>query len=308
MNEKHITNNGPQNCAIISYQPHNVCNFTCEYCHSSSNGGDQRWNNKYSKMVDLINIIREKNKHAYLEILGGEPTLWPELVAFINKILHENLVIEINSNGSRSLRYWEEFPIGQVIINFSWHSKEVNTDHLYEVVKIMKSKAYVMVTFLLTPDNFNAGLDAVEKFKDLQIELDPRPTKKCIVSSELYDYTEDQLMYIKQFKQDWSKIHKPSWKTKLYPNDVIINNNVKHWHSITINKEHTFTGWSCAAGLDRFIIDPRGNITRCWPGVGGSIGNVYAGYVLPATLITCTHKGACHCKLDAMVEKWSPDV
>lgn len=303
----HLTNNGPKDCAIISFQPHNVCNYTCDYCHSSSNGGDQRWNDDYKAVVKFVNTIRERNKFLYLEILGGEPTLWPSLTDFIAEVAHDNLIIELNSNGSRTLRYWNEFPAGNLIINFSWHSKEVDTDHLFRVVEIMKDKIYVIVTVLMTPDSFNNGILAVQKFKSLNVEVDVKPARKSIIEAELYDFTKEQLQHIGQYVQDRTSIYTPKWHTDLYPTNIIINNKQLRWRNIVINNEHTYTGWRCTAGINRFIINPAGNITRCYPGVGGIIGNVFTGYELPVQPITCSYNRPCHCKLDAMVEKWSPD-
>jgi MoaA/NifB/PqqE/SkfB family radical SAM enzyme len=303
----HLTNDGPKNCAIISFQPHNVCNFTCDYCHESSNGGNLRWNENYKAVADFVNKVREKNGHVYLEILGGEPTLWPQLQNFMNEIYHENLIVEINSNGSRTLRYWEAFKPGKNIVNFSWHSKEVDTAHLVRVAEVMKSKAYVFVTFLMTPENFEYGKEAIKLFENKGIELDVKPTRRSIISSELYPFTDEQLAFIKNYKQDWSAIHVPEWRDKLYPKNIVVNNEVKKWRNIVIAKENTYTGWKCSAGVDRFTLDATGDVKRCYHSVGGIIGNVYKGFDLPDDPIVCTYAHPCHCKLDAMVEKWSPN-
>ena len=302
----HLTNDGPKNTAIISFKPHNVCNYTCDYCHPNSNDGSERWNSNYIDVANFINKVREKNSYACLEIIGGEPTQWPQLQAFIDSVSHDNLVIEINTNGSRTLRYWEQFKPSNSMFLFSWHPKEVDTAHLIEVVKIMKDKCFPMVSLLITPEYWKTGLDAITQFKNLDILVDIKPVRKSLISDELYPYTEEQLEYICTYSQNKSNINFPKW-LDLYPKDILFNGIQKDWNTLVVNQKNIFTDWKCNAGLDRFVIDPNGDISRCWPRVGGKIGNVYTGYELPTEPITCTYKYECHCKQDAITEKWSPN-
>jgi sulfatase maturation enzyme AslB (radical SAM superfamily) len=307
MNQIHLTNDGPPNIAVISFKPHNVCNFTCDYCHPNSNDGSERWNTNYMAVANFVNTIREKNKHVCLEILGGEPTMWPQLQNFVNAISHENLIIELNTNGSRTLRYWEDFKPGNNVIIFSWHSKEVNTSHMIKVIEIMKDKCHAVVTVLMTPVHWEKGIAAIKEFEKIEnLSIEVKPTRISLVSHELYPFTDDQLEYISSYKHERINDAISNW-IKLYPSKIKLNNTLKSWKDMTINKEHIFKDWKCNAGIDRFVIEPSGNILRCWPNVGGSIGNVYTDYQLPTEPIKCTFDKPCHCKLDAMIEKWSPD-
>lgn len=302
----HLTNNGPKNVAMIAFKSHNVCNFTCDYCHPNSNDGSERWNSNYIAVADFVNKVREKNKYVSLEIIGGEPTLWPELQPFIDKISHENLVLEINTNGSRTLRYWEQFKPSNSLFVFSWHPKEVDTTHLIKVIKIMKNKCFPMVSLLITPDSWEKGLDAIKEFEKLDILIDVKPVRKSLISPGLYPYTKSQLEYIDSFSQNSPTINFPKW-LDLYPKTIRLNGIEQNWNSMVIDKKNSFTNWKCNAGLDRFVIDPNGDISRCWPRVGGKIGNVYSEYTLPTEPVICTYQNVCHCKLDAIVEKWSPN-
>jgi organic radical activating enzyme len=302
----HLTNSGPKSIAMISFKPHNVCNYTCDYCHPNSNDGSERWNINYIAVANFINKVRQKNSHVCLEIIGGEPTQWPQLQAFMDSVSHENLVIEINTNGSRTLRYWEQFKSSNSMFLFSWHSKEVDTEHLVQVVKIMKDKCFPMVSLLITPDYWEKGLTAIKEFEKLDILIDIKHVRKSLICDELYPYTESQLEYIRSYPKKTSIISFPTW-LDLYPKNIFLNGVQANWNSLVVNQKNIFTDWKCNAGIDRFVIDPNGDISRCWPRVGGKIGNVYSGYTLPTGPITCTYKHECHCKQDALVEKWSPN-
>lgn len=302
----HLTNTGPKNIAVISFKPHNVCNYTCDYCHPNSKDGSERWNTNYKAVADFVNKVREKNIYACLEIIGGEPTMWPQLQEFMDSVSHENLVIEINTNGSRTIRYWEQFNPSNSLFIFSWHSKEVDTTHLVKVVEVMKDKCLPMVSLLITPDCWEKGLAAIKEFEKLDILVDIKPVRKNLIGDELYPYTDSQLDYIRAYSQDTSKIKFPEW-LKLYPTGIKFNGIEENWNSLVVNKKIIFTNWKCNAGLDRFVIDPNGDISRCWPRVGGKIGNVYSEYTLPIEPVICTYENSCHCKTDAITEKWSPN-
>ena len=293
--------------AMISFKIHNVCNYTCDYCDPGSNSGSERWNSEYKPAVDFIKKIREKNKYIVLDLVGGEPTMWPDLQPFMKEVAHENTIIELITNGSRTLRYWEEFLPGNNIIVFSWHSKEVDTDHMVKVLNIVSSKGHASVNVLITPDNWDAGIDAIKKFEKIKnITIYVKPTRLSLISSELYPYTKAQLEYIHEYSHDTSTVNFPEW-LKFYAHIIKIDGNNANWGKISANRENIFTGWKCNAGIDRFVIIPNGDIYRCWSNVGGVIGNIYTGYSLPDRPVICTNNNPCYCKTDAIIEKWSPE-
>jgi len=302
----HITKNFPKNMAMVSYKMHNVCNYTCNYCEANSNDGSERWNSNYQAALNFLDKVRERNKYLYLDVVGGEPTMWPEFQSFINEGSNENTLIEISTNGSRTLRYWEGFNPGNNIFTFSWHSKEVDTEHMANVIKIMKDKCYVTVAVLITPDSWVKGIEAINTFQKLNVEVNIQPVRKTLGAAELYPYTPEQLNYIHNYSQEKSKINVPAW-VNLRPTDVIYNGIVKNWSRLIANKENIFTNWKCNAGIDRFVIVPDGTIFKCWHRVEGSIGNIYGEYQFPTNPAICTYQYPCHCKHEVQTEKWSPN-
>lgn len=302
----HLTKNFPKNMAMVSYKIHNVCNYTCEYCESNSNNGSERWNLNYQAAVDFLNKVRERNEYLYLDIVGGEPTLWPEFQSFINAVSHKNTLIEVSSNGSRSIRYWENFNAGNNVFSFSWHPKEVDTNHLINVINIMKDKCHVTVNMLITPDSWTKGMDALREFEKLNIGINFLPVRKIMSSSELYPYTPEQLNYIHKYTQPYCENNHPVW-LRLLPTKIMFNGVEQNWSELITQNKITFTNWKCNAGIDRFVIDPDGTIFKCWPKVEGRIGNIYGEYEFPTKPAICTYQNPCHCGIDARAEKWSPD-
>ncbi len=75
------------------------CNFACPYCHNSS------------LITSIKGTITEDDIFKYLDkreglidgvcITGGEPTLWPGLLAFIVKIKAKRFKVKLDTNGAR---------------------------------------------------------------------------------------------------------------------------------------------------------------------------------------------------------------
>jgi len=81
------------------------CNFVCPFCHNKD-----LLSQKSFEKSDYQRIA-EKEFFAFLEsrknildgvcITGGEPTLQPDLISFCQKIKDKNLLIKLDTNGSR---------------------------------------------------------------------------------------------------------------------------------------------------------------------------------------------------------------
>ena len=73
----HITNEN-LDCCIVTLFIHNVCNYSCSYCSDYHRDGTQRWPEDWEPYLDLIKRLKKRNKYLYVEVLGGEPTVWPK--------------------------------------------------------------------------------------------------------------------------------------------------------------------------------------------------------------------------------------
>ena len=94
-----IINSNPD-CGVMTFFIHNTCNFKCSYCSEEHYGGSHRWpeGQTWDNYLDLIDDMKEKNKYLYIELLGGEPTLWPKFHEFVEYISDENTFIEYETN------------------------------------------------------------------------------------------------------------------------------------------------------------------------------------------------------------------
>ena len=296
----HITSEN-LDCCIVTLFISNVCNYNCSYCSDFHRDGSHRWPTDWQPYIRLIEELQEKNKYLYVEVLGGEPTVWPKFQEFVDVISSDNVFVEYSTNASRTLRYWNNFKTQRAFVFLSWHYEEADDDHFYEVAKIMQDKASVSVPLMIIPQNFDRAKAMFEKLKGLRIEVTPKFTRLNIHGTEYPDYGMEQRWWIqnnyynemKDFGLDWT-----------FPRNLHFDGEPKPFMQVLDQQLHLFEGYTCKAGIKRLMVEPDGNMIRCTKRVGGSLGNIKTGnYVLPDNPIVCDFK-ACPCKLDAIIEKW----
>ena len=295
----HITNEN-LDCCFINLFLHNVCNFNCSYCSDYHRNGEYRWPEDITPFVNLINKMKETNKYIYVDVSGGEPTLWPKFQEFVDTITEENVFVEFSTNASRTLRYWNDFKAQQTFVILSWHYEEIDDDHFFKVAEIMQDKASVTVPLMIVPDNFDRAKVLYERLTQLNIEITPKFTRKNIHTADYFEYTDEQREWITNTYHNKMKPFAVKWKI---PQNLYFDGEKIKFMKVIDTKKHNFNGFTCTAGIRRLYVQPDGSIKRCTKGVGGIIGNIYSNYELPSTPIVC-NLTACPCKPDAIVEKW----
>lgn len=297
----HITSEN-LDCCIVTLFIHNVCNYNCSYCSDFHRDGSQRWPTDWAPYIKLIEELKERNKYLYVEVLGGEPTVWPKFQDFVDTISSDNVFVEYSTNASRTLRYWEKFRSQRAFVFLSWHYEEADDDHFYKVAEIMQHKASVSIPLMILPNNFERAKVLFERLKGLKVEITPKFVRKSIHGTEYFKYTDEQREWItsnnyfnmKDFGLDWT-----------FPRNLHFDGEPMAFMKVLDKELHRFKGFTCTAGMKRLMVEPDGNILRCTKRVGGSLGNLLTGeYTLPDKPIVCDYT-ACPCKLDAIVEKWN---
>ncbi len=298
----HLTNEN-SDCAIVSIVLHNYCNFSCSYCTPTNYGGTHKWPSETKSYLDFLGRIRQRNKYLIVDLLGGEPTLWPQFQSLVNEICDDNTHVDFSTNASRPLQYWRDFKGGNFTISMSWHHEQCDDEHFLNVAKIFQDKATVNVLLLVVPENFERAKRMMDRLDGLSIDASPKFVTKTIGLDEYMDYTPEQKEWIQTAGFVNARRATRSWKLS---NDIFFNKKNMRWTRMLTEGTNNFEGWRCSAGIRRFYVTVAGDIFRCVKHVGGSLGNVFGSYSLPDDPIICNQR-ACGCKSDAMVEKWSPN-
>lgn len=297
------------NRIYITWNFTSMCNFSCTYCpeylHDNSYGFPD-----YADAVNFVRKISERGDPIFFEILGGETTLWPKLQKFLVEIIKINprIVVEINTNGSRTRNWWTRFTKcnlqDNVVLNFSYHAAQCDADLFYDNLKIVSEAGYtVCANYMLDPEKFYVSKKLYEKtVVNLDVDTNMRVLRPDFDSEKLIDgYTPEMLKIIEKTNDDTKgKAHDSEWNMDIYYDGERVN-----WQKKIIDKEHSFQFWRCSAGSRRFFIKMDGEIYPCSELIlnplGRSLGNINNFKILD-DLITCPAE-YCACKVDALAYK-----
>lgn len=121
---------------IISWNLGNTCNWSCSYCPAYLHDSTVEWAN-IDKIKPILVDIKNKmsTKRIRIEFMGGEVTLkndFIDLMKFCKELEFSTLVV---TNGSRTVRYWEELVpyLNEAVLSF--HPEFASREHYENVIK-----------------------------------------------------------------------------------------------------------------------------------------------------------------------------
>lgn len=282
-----------------------TCNYSCSYCAPSLHNGKYRWINDYSNIIKVLNIFRKKSP-LILDIMGGEPTLWPKFQDFCKDVYnHSNKTsIQFTSNGSRTVNYWKNFDAPVDTVGFSFHPEFAKEEHYQKILEILHQK-YNTKVFLMMPPNY---FKRIEKFynrlKDSNLEIDI--AIKLIKDNKhgglIEGYTKEHTLF------SLNRL----WKSKIgiiddvYP---LLDGKKFRTQDLVNTGKDKFYGWHCNVGIDRMLIESNGDIygSTCYISKPyGNINNV-EDIQFPTSPTFCT-KEFCGCAADIAITKKKNDL
>lgn len=266
----------------VSYSFTNTCNYDCNYCWPVSKAGTHRFPDYdllIKNMDHMLGIYRNhfNKKTIRMNLLGGEPTLWPRLGEFVEWCHTKyNCRVTMSSNGSRTLRWWKEYCHYFDDIQISVHHEYADLNHIKNVLDEIYSRGDIMTAaqVLIDPLHWDKCVGIVE---DLSNHPVPWLVKSRVVM-DLEDknirseYNEEQLEFLTdkvkrippeeyiQRMRDLGKIQNSERANAIIKFD---DGTEKQYNTFEVwkNKWHKFYGWECNLGVDRVTIHPSGAIS-----------------------------------------------
>lgn len=273
----------------IIWNPNNVCNFRCRYCFPGANSGNFKSPSDVNLVIKNFNHMLMKYKEKlgktqiHFKIAGGEPSLWKDLDKFIEGIKEKNDVyLSLISNGSRTLRWWQQK--GHLIDNvtLSFHAKEANVDHHIAVADTMfelGKKTTVLV--LMDPTNWDSCVEKINYMKKnsrykwfIQVAEVIEPEHVLLGHQKELEnhkrlYTTEQKQFMKRslkripnifwFIKNFNLFKK---EIRIFESIAIFNNGKERArpHYYINNNLNKFLGWSCNIGLEHVFVNWDGEI------------------------------------------------
>lgn len=303
---------------VIEWKIHNVCNYDCSFCFPDNKDGSVRWLplETYKEQFDkLFNI--SGNMPLWVQLTGGEPTLYPDLIELLTYIKSKGAYTSILSNGARTIRWWKELKESNVLdVLFITHHSEQKADHKHnaEVLNLFldsPTETLCVVTHVIdTLDSAIESYDYLIENTGAIISL-----KAMIITA--YDIN---LLY-SDIQQE--KIKKSTMRPGvLRPSKVSsnISENLHIWHTFLKveyddgsveemraqlflkNNRPTFKGWQCANG--KYYIKLEGDtVLRGVCGEGKTTTINDPDLKFQDDYVTCTYD-MCYCRSDLASPKY----
>jgi organic radical activating enzyme len=204
----------------------------------------------------------------WIQITGGEPTLYPELLPLLQYMKEKGAMISLISNGSRTLRWWKELQEANVLdyLFITYHSEQTNDyQHITEVLNLFHNAALEVVC--LITHSLNSLDRAFEAREYIVANTGAVITLKSMVFNfDIYEfYTADQLASLKKHGWEYGDLRETKGKSTL-----LAHHRINHTLKITYNKnfstnidpqllmkkqQNKFLNWDCAIGGSNMRVD-----------------------------------------------------
>jgi organic radical activating enzyme len=311
----------PKKRLRIEYMAGNYCNFKCNYCGPWANGGDVRWPKDFDMLVKhfrhLLNFyVRNGRDEFEINILGGEPSLWPDIIKFARIIKSEyNAKITMSSNGSRTLRWWDENADAFDKILFSYHHTEADLKHYINVLDLVYNKGIAINGLILMDPNY---WDEIIAAMDIMKATSQNSWFICAMEVHPPKYTQEQREIFKKhvkrrppifrlIKNEYDNILKG--KTTVIFDDGSKKKVERNYFSI--NDLNNFEGWMCNIGIENLNIKADGKLTGTCDNRLFDENIFYNLYdpkftenFNPKLIPTVCEKDKCWCQPEMLMTKW----
>jgi MoaA/NifB/PqqE/SkfB family radical SAM enzyme len=294
---------------VVNWCLGNTCNYSCSYCPKALHDGSNRWPDP-EVIKNFIRKVVEAHptKKIYFEFTGGEVTMYKHFTEICQYCTELGVKVGLISNGSRTIRYWEENKQYFDHVCLSYHPEFADEDHFIDVVKLLHNDIRTHVNIMMSPQKFERCYKLADKVKDLgNLSMALQPLIHDF-GDKLYDYTTEQLKVFDTQHELFTKHIKFTKRFDYYRGamktvKVDGNTQVSSAHRFISEKTNDWSGWKCYAGVEQLIVDMDGHFYRGWCKVGGRLGKIDdINLKLPTDPVIC-NKTMCHCNFDIMSTK-----
>ena len=301
----------------VTWQVNNFCNFKCSYCNPGNYSGSFRNDGNLDLYLkNLKTIITKYTDLGYKDFKfffsGGEPSVWKNLIPICEWLKTElpNVHLAINTNLSRSLKWWETYYKLFDDVVASFHIEFANKERYKENSYFLCDKVnYLSNKMLMHEERFWEVVDFGNSIKETQpnyfLEWTPL-FDELSINAGPWKYKDIE-------KTIWINEHSIEQKFTLpkpgHPNNCVsfsvYNDGLREptiSNDIIVKKMNFFSGWKCNIG-DSIFINPTGSVSLASCGQGEQLGHILedVSKVGPKTIIC--GKYHCSCGTDIIIPK-----
>jgi organic radical activating enzyme len=272
---------------MVDWMLHDKCTYDCSYCPPANKSGTDSWLNleTLDQFCDgLENHVRSIDPNFKIKVLftGGEPTVWKGFGELVTRLSNRGWVLIVNSNGSRSNRWWEEYSSKFASIILSYHTEAVDDDEFIQKLKICEKTTRTSVNVMLNPaeEFFHKAVNIGNRIKQ-ETEYVSFTHYKIQHTFGLQEinvpqYSQDQLEIVNNLTDYYPSL--PDHYKTIYDNYLTqsVNGKIQKLDAVDLLNKGlvNFKDWKCSAGLESVFIDAKGDILRGACRAGTSFGNI----------------------------------
>lgn len=293
---------------VVNWCLGNTCNFACSYCPSALHDSSVKWPDP-NAIKNFISKLKNThpNKKIYFEFTGGEVTLYKHFIEICQFCSELGVKVGLISNGSRTLRYWEENKHFFDHVCLSFHPEFSDSEHFINVVEVLHNDVRTHVNIMMSPEKFDFCYEIANRVKNISnISMALQPLIHDF-GDTLFDYTTEQKQVFDQQHELIVKHIKYDKRFDYYRGAMKVidshSSYVSSAHRFISEKTNDWSGWKCYAGVEQLIVDMDGYFYRGWCKVGGRMGKIDDVELnFPTEPVIC-NKTMCHCNFDIMCTK-----
>jgi organic radical activating enzyme len=302
------------NVLVINWTLNSICTYHCTYCPDLLHRGTNTIINKVEDRAILENFLSKlkeevKDRPVHIFLNGGEPTISPHFEFLCDKFNEYNWHCHVNTNGTRSLAWWQEYAPKLYKVTLSYHPEWDNTD-IFEKMDAIGKVTNAGVFVLMWPPLWDKCVEVYNKFKIMDSMAHTGFTrvfkKDQLEQDTSYEYTEQQLAWFeketpvnKAFPFNLSQgrgfgqtfIKYDNGQEEPLDDQYLLNNR--------LNK---FFNWTCNIGADCLYISFFGDITGASCSQGQNLGTLKDFKGLSKTPVVCK-QAWCSCALETNISK-----
>ena len=258
---------------LVEWKLHDKCNYNCSFCGDENKLGIFGWQDLETnkKIVDGI-VNGCKGKPYWIQLTGGEPTLYPKFLELVTYMKQQGAMIRLISNASRTIRWWKEVRDAGVldIAALTFHSEQqADYRHIAEVSNLfLDEETITVIPITYVPGSLEYALEGAKYLTE------NTGSYISMNAMDLRNKTEDAKTFCEEsFEEVLTKYNlaygelmdkkKPSPIPKEFLSvnhtTVTYNDGSSELKDVTLmmkTGENKFEGWLCHAGMDSINIEP----------------------------------------------------
>lgn len=278
------------------------CNYDCWYCYNKKPRSNKLLD--LNKLNNFINSLQNQTKKEIkLELIGGEPTLHPNLYDFCKKTINDKISINIYTNFSQTLFFYQKLLDLNCLLSITYHNQDRNLflSKLFNLGTNQQKNLFdlaIMYESGFTENSiyiYNQFLSNTLYKKNILLSLVLSDTTNKILSK----YTKAELEQYKFYTQN--TIAESDDFYVLY-NDKSIKK--LSYNDLQLDYEYSCKNWKCYAGVEYLDVDVNGDVYSCIS-CNRKIFNIYNKtnlFRLPTKPMICSSK-YCQCRWDITKER-----